>query len=248
MTDQFMGQRQPKSGCACWDGSDQVRGSPKTSLDYDNDDDDVALAKELFELSVQEREKVFDDIHGVGNPEETPEFVAGRLAQLDVALALISRAKRKAFDRAIFFKPSMSQDRKFKLMFLRADCFDATKAAERMAKYFKVKLSLFGEAKLAKRITLDDLSDEDRADLRLKTFHKNDPVGRPVWFFDFSEYFNKMGSNALEGMVRSYVHVVIQMFVKDTHFRILFCSNDILVLARISNSNRLDERVVRCGI
>ena len=46
-------------------------------------------------------------------------------------------------------------------MFLRAERFDAPKAAIRLVNHFEGKLVLFGEDKLVKRITLDDLEEED---------------------------------------------------------------------------------------
>ena len=76
-------------------------------------------------------------------------------------------------------------------MFLRTDLYDGQKAAKRMMKHFEDKQYLFGENKLAKSITLDDLSEED---LRiystgwcLELPHK-DQVGRPIWFFDTTRY------------------------------------------------------------
>jgi hypothetical protein len=64
-------------------------------------------------------------------------------------------------NRAFFLRPSLENDNKFKLMFLRADLYDTPKAANRMAKYFDLKCELFGEDKLVKPITVKDLSEED---------------------------------------------------------------------------------------
>jgi hypothetical protein len=102
------------------------------------DENDLALAREMNELSVNEREQVFDEIHGVAKgQEETPEFVANCLAQMDISLSVISKAKRKALDRAIFVKPSIETDADFKLMFLRTDDYDGLKAARRMTRYLR---------------------------------------------------------------------------------------------------------------
>jgi hypothetical protein len=62
--------------------------------------------------------------------------------------------------RKLFLKPSIQKDLKFKLMFLRADQYNARQAAEWMAKYYSHKLYLFGEDTLVKKITLDDLESE----------------------------------------------------------------------------------------
>ena len=75
-------------------------------------------------------------------------------------------------------------------MFLRADHFNAQQAAERMAKYFTNKLSLFGEDKLVKKITLDDLNEQDKkvlfSDGNIVLPHK-DRAGRPIWYSDCSK-------------------------------------------------------------
>jgi len=61
-------------------------------------------------------------------------------------------------DRAVFLWPSIRNDDKFHLMFLRARQYDSLKAALLMTQYFENKLELFGDELLPKRITLDHLS------------------------------------------------------------------------------------------
>jgi hypothetical protein len=166
--------------------------TPRKQEHEEQDAHDAELAKEMNELSVQEREKVLDDIHGVAQAhEETPEFVASCLEELDARISQIPKVKRRAHSRALFFKPTIQNDAKFKLMFLRADVYDAEKAAKRMIKYYEDKLELFGEEKLAKDITLDDLTEEDMdvysTGWCLELPHK-DQVGRPIWFFDLTRY------------------------------------------------------------
>jgi hypothetical protein len=160
--------------------------APPSSLSAD-------LAKEMNELSVNEREKVCDDIHGVAEiPVEAPEFVAECVARFDQALTeLPQKMRRKALERAFFLKPDLDKDTKFKLLFLRADYYDPFKAARRFAKYFEDKLALFGEAKLMKKITLDDLTEEDMEVFDAGFFvilPNKDAAGRPIWFGDVSKY------------------------------------------------------------
>jgi hypothetical protein len=58
--------------------------------------DDVALAKEMNELLVEEREKVFDDIHGGVNVfEETPAFVKERIQELDAFILKLPARRHK---------------------------------------------------------------------------------------------------------------------------------------------------------
>jgi hypothetical protein len=189
----------PTPGFSCCGSNDLG-----TQAVIETDETDVALAREMNELSVKERGKVLDDIHGVAeNQEETPEFVATCLKDMDVALSTIPKAKRKALDRALFFKPSIQKDANFKLMFLRADVYDAQKAAKRMARYFNEKLLLFGEDKLVKKITLDDLAEEDIKRLNFAgcvILPNKDQTGRPIWFFDVSRF----DLDNVESMVRAW--------------------------------------------
>ena len=154
------------------------------------EEDENLMVQAMNELSVQkrEREKVYEEIHGVSTfPEETPEQLTQAFEKLAEELANIPRLKRKALDRAIFLKPSLEQDSSFQLMFLRADRFDAAKAAERLAKYFENKLVLFGEEKLVRKISYDDLDEDDLEVLNTGSFQvlpKKDRAGRKMFFWD----------------------------------------------------------------
>jgi hypothetical protein len=154
---------------------------------------DAEIAKEMNELSVQERERVYEDIHGVAEvPNETLELVVTSLAALDRAILKISKPKRRILDRAFFLKPSLRDDNEFKLMFLRADSYDATKAAKRMVKFFEVKSRLFGDEKLVKRITLEDLDGKDVEVAVLSgsclVLPRKDQTGRPIITYDISKF------------------------------------------------------------
>jgi hypothetical protein len=163
-----------------------------TSIAAPNDGTDADLAKEMNELSVQERSNVLEEFHGVADArDETPEFVSSCISAFDEALAKIPKTKRRASEKAFFLRPSLQSDGKFKLMFLRADHYDATKTATRMANFFDWKSRLFGEEKLGKDITLDDLQEKD---IRISFLSggclqlpQNDPAGRPITMFDTSK-------------------------------------------------------------
>eukprot|EP00339_Tiarina_fusa_P009404 CAMPEP_0117018054 /NCGR_PEP_ID=MMETSP0472-20121206/13999_1 /TAXON_ID=693140 ORGANISM="Tiarina fusus, Strain LIS" /NCGR_SAMPLE_ID=MMETSP0472 /ASSEMBLY_ACC=CAM_ASM_000603 /LENGTH=470 /DNA_ID=CAMNT_0004722569 /DNA_START=147 /DNA_END=1559 /DNA_ORIENTATION=+ len=157
----------------------------------DSAGDDATLAREMNELSVQEREKIYDDIHGVAAAqEETPESVATCLLEFDACLSDLPYVKRKDLDRAFFLRPELHNDKEFKLLFLRADNYNAYQAVERMAKYFTNKLILFGEDKLVKKITFEDMSEQDMkvliSDGNIVLPHR-DRAGRPIWFSDCSK-------------------------------------------------------------
>jgi hypothetical protein len=123
---------------------------------------DAELVREMNELSVEEREKALDEIHGVNKtPEETPESVVAALEAFDKALLGMHKKHRRALDRAFFLRPSLKTDVKFKLWFLRTEYFDANKAATRMARYYASKLIIFGKENLAKDVTLANLDQRE---------------------------------------------------------------------------------------
>lgn len=125
--------------------------------------DETLLAREMNALTVQEREKVYEEIHGVAGPvKETPELVASSLIEMRAAIVEIPPHRRKAYSRAMFLRPSLEHDDKYNLMFLRAQRFDPVKAAHHICRSFEHKLKLFGDEKLAKKITLDDLGETER--------------------------------------------------------------------------------------
>ena len=134
---------------------------------------DKLLSDELKRLTIHEREKVTEDIHGISDViEETAEFVQQSIEQFDSEIIKLRKRHARitsstfavAYEKALFLNPRLvQQDTNFKLLFLRGDAFNAEKAASRMMLFFTTKLELFGLDKLTKQpITLDDLSDEDK--------------------------------------------------------------------------------------
>ena len=76
-----------------------------------------------------------------------------------------------------------TKNRAFRLKFLRCDRFDVVSAAKRFIRYFDWKMELFGEEPLARDITIDDLTKEDRAMLKKGYFQRlpvRDRAGRPI--------------------------------------------------------------------
>ena len=122
------------------------------------------LAKELNGLTVEEREQVYDDVHGISTIiDETPDFVAAKLHAMRNELERITKKNRKALDRAIFLRPGLQNDETLYLLFLRATKFDAVKAAGLMTRHFEHKLHLFGDSLLPRRITIEDLGEKETA-------------------------------------------------------------------------------------
>jgi hypothetical protein len=143
---------------------------------------DTLLVKELNELSITEREHVLEEVNGLPKAiDETSELVEESLKRLEEDISKIR--KRSAYEKALFMAPNYVRDRDFRLMFLRSALFDPRKGAKRMVNYFHHKLRLFGLDKLVKKITLDDLDQDDLTDMfsgSLQILPVKDRAGRTV--------------------------------------------------------------------
>jgi hypothetical protein len=107
---------------------------------FDNEKDvDVLLANELNRLSIQERENVFEEIHGVDPVvEESEEMIRQSLEQLSKEIERIE--VKKAYNMALNASSTSREyveSTKFRLMFLRSENFRVTKAATRLVLYME---------------------------------------------------------------------------------------------------------------
>jgi hypothetical protein len=143
---------------------------------------DATLAKELNQMSVSERELVYEEVHGVDKiVDETFEMVAQSLDALHFELVHIRY--KPAFDTACQIPNSNVNNRQFRLQFLRSTSFNAKEAAKKIVKYMEGKLELFGLKALARPLYLSDLDPDDQAALRSGAFQilsERDRTGRAV--------------------------------------------------------------------
>lgn len=151
---------------------------------------DNLLAAELTSLSFQEREQVYEELHGVDEADhhlkiETPDFVTAKVQQMQDAVAKQPQQRRREYDRAMFLNPTLKNDQTFFLLFLRAEEYDAMLAAKRICAHFTDKVLLWGEDRVARRITLEDFDDKDLYSLRSGAFRyleSKDRAGRTVLY------------------------------------------------------------------
>jgi hypothetical protein len=152
------------------------------NFEFTSEDPDALLARGLNRLSMQEREQVLYDVHGVAEAiDEQPDFVNTCLSQLDTELDKIKG--KAAYEQALLFDPQYVRNLNFRLQVLRANRFDATEAAVRMVRYFQTKLELFGTEKLVKDIRIADLSSDDVTCLEsgfLQLLPMRDRAGRAI--------------------------------------------------------------------
>jgi hypothetical protein len=143
------------------------------------------IAKDLTELSNEEREKAFEDVHGISSQtREDPFFINSCLNELEEHLNTLK--PNTSYELAESASPEYVRNTDFRLMFIRADFYVAKAAAKRMIKFLDLKRKLFGEDKLGREITLDDF-DEDSMDVVKSGYAQISPckdrAGRPIVFF-----------------------------------------------------------------
>jgi len=140
------------------------------------------LATEMNQLSVDEREKVLEDVHGIPRVVDEPqEFIEACLALLEKELTKVP--SKVAYDLASSMSKEYTSNKKRRLMFLRAESFDPCNAASRMIRFFDEKYELFGADKLTKDITLDDLDPDDITTIEkgyYQVLPEKDRAGRKV--------------------------------------------------------------------
>jgi hypothetical protein len=209
------------------DDTSTVPGSPFDDV-FENQDDDIEIlstasansetlplpsydstesmiAQKMSNLSMNEREKVYFDIHGVNSPiDEDAErgFRERKLKEMTDELSIIQSDDRKAYDMAHSANSSYVGDFNFRLRFLRAERFDAKLAAVRYARHYQLKLELFGPDKLGRNITQEDLESEDLEALYCglsQILPRRDTAGRLVWIWIGSSKQQSFSNKALVG-------------------------------------------------
>jgi hypothetical protein len=153
---------------------------------------DEILAKEMYRLSIDERNEALYDFHGIAEmPQENPEMLARALGALEEGIQNIP--KKAAYETALAMSPDYVRDPKFRLKFLRAaDKFDPKSAAHKLVEFLEVKMELFGSDKLTKDIKLKDLSADDLSVLEscaVQVLRGRDTAGRAI-FCQFMAYRN----------------------------------------------------------
>jgi hypothetical protein len=153
------------------------------------DDPDSLIAEAMNSLSVNERDRVYEEVHGVADQvvHETPQFLQYKLLEIDQALALIPN--KPAFDRAFALAPYYVQGERIK--FLRSEQYDPAKAAKKMVNHFQAKSDLWGEDKIHRPIVLSDFTYDDYAFLKsgvAQVLPARDRSGRALFFHSFREF------------------------------------------------------------
>lgn len=147
-----------------------------------SDEVESLLAKAMTSMSIDERNKVLEEIHGVPTPdiEETVGFVASKLDEFDMEL---TREKSNIYETALNQSREYVEDTSFRLMFLRSVQFDVPAATKRLISFLELKVELYGPEKLTKDITLSDLTEDTIELLKsgiIQVLPERDSTGRSV--------------------------------------------------------------------
>jgi hypothetical protein len=179
------------------------------------------LASDLGRLSILEQQRAFEEFHGIAQvTEEDSAFVGHCLSQLETAINKLR--KKPAYEKAAFLSPKYVKDGAFRLMFLRAEEFDVQRAARRINNHFEFKQELFGQDKLVKDITANDLNEDDGETLLCgcaQILPQKDAVGRPIVFFQqrFETY------RTCRNLVRDGMRPTLSSLSLRMHYPLLNC-------------------------
>ena len=150
---------------------------------------DNLLWKDLHNLSLQDRNAVIEEIHGVQTiaPTETPAMVSSALRDFAMHIEHMPYEQKTAYLRSQELYPnSYINDSDFRLRFLRCELFDASKAATRMVDFLDMVADLFGDYVLKRPIQITDFSWEEMQCLRRGYFQLlpyRDRSGRRIMVF-----------------------------------------------------------------
>lgn len=128
---------------------------------------DDLLSKELLQMSIQDQNTIYEEIHGVQTlvPTETLSLIQTALAQLATKLDLVYQAHKVVYKRSQQHRKSCTAE--FRLQFLRCELFDAKKAAIRIVHFLDLLLEVFGEYALQGLIQMTDFNRDKMQIFRL---------------------------------------------------------------------------------
>ncbi len=158
---------------------------------------DAFLANEMYQMSVDDRNKIQEELHGVGflAPEESPQASRVALeilcqevdAQVQALRASADESSRSFWEG--FWMPASQHYLKSQvvcLKYLRADLFDIPAAARRMVTHLRLLHKFFGTCALQRQLRHSDLSKAEQDLLRagnMQVLPSRDRSGRLVTFY-----------------------------------------------------------------
>ena len=181
----------PKPAAA--DSERSSSNSSSFSDDFQPENVDNLLATELSQMSFAERSRIQDEIHGVESMavQETPELIHESLYKLQEEIDTFQGCKTAYEDALLSYSTYVTSD-ELRLKFLRAEFFDAKKAAARFLQSLENMFRWFGPVALQRKIRYDDLTKADVALLRtgmMQILNSRDRAGRLVMIAAFDDRY-----------------------------------------------------------
>lgn len=156
---------------------------------------DEKVANELRRLPLNARERVWADLSGNEHmssfrnaPVEDYRSISASFKELAQEIDTIQN--KDAFVLAQMQTPTYVDDRSFRLMFLRSCDYDGKQAAKLITHHMERKRQLFGDERLGRDITIEDLSDSEVAIISsggLGFLEDRDAAGRAVLLSNVSK-------------------------------------------------------------
>ncbi|CAJ1937614.1 unnamed protein product [Cylindrotheca closterium] len=163
------------------------------------------LAAEMNKLSAQERAKVLDDLHCVGEElQETPEMIQQSLSEFDY---LVQNCDDRIYSIAVNQNRAYVEDSEFRLKFLRANMYDTRKSVHQMMSFLNQKALYFGEDKVAHDIAASDLNEDEVELMRSGFFQIQDGRDRNGRVMVYHSVTRIPSQCTIEKMVRVMYHL-----------------------------------------
>mmetsp|Transcript_27246 Transcript_27246/g.57065 ORF Transcript_27246/g.57065 Transcript_27246/m.57065 type:complete len:217 (-) Transcript_27246:29-679(-) len=171
------------------DDDDEPDDTKDDSAAAPTEEGEALLAREWNQLTLQEREAINEEVHGVRDEyrnvvdKETPELLLGSLRQLAIELDAIPIKPAYQTSQIWYGATTWVNTAEFRLLFLRCEFFDAKKAAARIVAFLELSRKCWGDFVLEREVCLSDFSEQDRAMLDvglLQILPGRDRCGRRV--------------------------------------------------------------------
>jgi hypothetical protein len=186
------------------------------SFNFENGE--AMLVRELNNMSVEERERILHDVHGVEDEAETPDLIKDSLEALNASIeATKQTANADAYLLAESICPAFVQNDKFRLLFLRSMRFDVEKATVSLFSHFEKKQELFGLDTLCEDISLDDLNEDDMRTLKngqTQLLPDRDRSGRAIFFQAHSHMVFRDHENVVSQRFRVHTYDFDPLFFR----------------------------------
>eukprot|EP00529_Nitzschia_sp_RCC80_P023655 CAMPEP_0113446548 /NCGR_PEP_ID=MMETSP0014_2-20120614/3767_1 /TAXON_ID=2857 /ORGANISM="Nitzschia sp." /LENGTH=468 /DNA_ID=CAMNT_0000337651 /DNA_START=79 /DNA_END=1482 /DNA_ORIENTATION=+ /assembly_acc=CAM_ASM_000159 len=202
-----------------------LEGEGDTVQEISAKDVDALLVSELNALSMDERSRVYEEVHGVCKEvDEKPEFIRQRLEAMEHAIhhvnnVLLPPDGMEAYMIAYNKSPSYVMDTKFRLMFLRAERFDPVLAAKRFVSFHGGIRHYFGDGVLGRPLTLTDLDKDDMKVLKsgfVQRLAQRDTSGRGVLCdFAFLVPTEFESYRTVNSMIRAVIYYTTTFIIQD---------------------------------